>query len=95
MTSGDVESRLFLIGTPEIDPTTGQFSIPDLDYDVRTRSVLILAVGIMLSTFGTFWAGEALEVGWPGGDAALLALVAFYVAVGLSLIAGLRRRALT
>jgi uncharacterized membrane protein len=57
------------------------------------RSVLILAVGVMLSTFGTFWAGEGLEVGWPGGDAALLALVAFYIAVGLSLIAGLRRRA--
>jgi uncharacterized membrane protein len=57
------------------------------------RSVLILAVGIMLSTFGTFWAGEGLEVGWPGGDAALLALVAFYVAVGLSHIACLRRRA--
>jgi uncharacterized membrane protein len=57
------------------------------------RSVLILAVGIMLSTFGTFWAGEGLEVGWPGGDAALLALVAFYAALGLTLIAGLRRRA--
>jgi len=57
------------------------------------RSVLILAVGIMLSTFGTFWAGEGLEVGWPGGDAALLALVAFYIAVGLTLVAGLRRGA--
>ena len=57
------------------------------------RSVLILAVGIMLSTFGTFWAGEGLEVGWPGGEWALLALVGFYLAIGLSLIAGLKRRA--
>jgi hypothetical protein len=40
LTSGDVVSRLFLTGTPQLDPTTGQFSIPDLDYDVRTRSVL-------------------------------------------------------
>jgi hypothetical protein len=41
LTSGDVVSRLFLTGTPELDPATGVFSIPDLDYDVRTRSVLI------------------------------------------------------
>ncbi len=59
------------------------------------RSVLILVVGIMLSTFGTFWAGEGLEVGWPGGEWALLVLVAFYLLVGLGLIAGLRRRAPT
>ena len=57
------------------------------------RSVLILVVGIMLSTFGTFWAGEGIEVGWPGGEWALLVLVAFYLLVGLGLIAGLRRRA--
>jgi uncharacterized membrane protein len=57
------------------------------------RSVLILAVGIMLSTFGTVCAGEGLEVGWPGGEWALLALVGFYLVIGLSLIAGLRRRA--
>jgi hypothetical protein len=41
LTSGDVLSRLFLTGTPQLDPSTGQFSIPDLDYDVRTRSALI------------------------------------------------------
>ena len=40
LTSGDVVSRMYLIGTPRLDPATGQFSIPDLDYDVRTRSVL-------------------------------------------------------
>jgi hypothetical protein len=41
LTSGDVVSRLFLTGTPELDLATGVFSIPDLNYDVRTRSVLI------------------------------------------------------
>jgi hypothetical protein len=41
LTSGDVVSHLYLTGTPRVDPGTGRFSIPDLDYDVRTRSLLI------------------------------------------------------
>jgi uncharacterized membrane protein len=43
------------------------------------RSALQLLVGTLLSSFGTFWAVEGLGVGWPGGDAAILALVAWYV----------------
>ena len=31
------------------------------------RSVLQLVVGIMLTTFGSFWALEGLGVGWPAG----------------------------
>jgi uncharacterized membrane protein len=33
------------------------------------------AVGIMLTSFGTFWGAEGAGVDWPGGDAALLVLV--------------------
>ena len=33
------------------------------------------AVGIMLTSFGTFWGAEGAGVAWPGNDAALLVLV--------------------
>src|SRR5436189_3521275 len=36
------------------------------------------AVGLLLTTFGTFWAAEGAGVSWPGSDLALLVLLAFY-----------------
>jgi uncharacterized membrane protein len=33
------------------------------------------AVGVMLTSFGTFWGAEGAGVAWPGDDAALLVLV--------------------
>jgi uncharacterized membrane protein len=56
------------------------------------RSVLILVVGVMLSSFGSFWGVEGTGVDWPGGDAAIPVLAGLYLAFALSLIA-LRRRA--
>jgi uncharacterized membrane protein len=44
---------------------------------------LKFAVGVMLTTFGTFWAGEGLGIAWPASDAAILALLAGYVVVAL------------
>jgi uncharacterized membrane protein len=38
-------------------------------------------VGVMLSSFGVFFAAEGLGVEWPGGDAAILYLVAAFAAV--------------
>lgn len=56
------------------------------------RSVLILVVGVMLSSFGSFWGVEGLKVEWPGGDGAIPALVALYSVFALAMIA-VRRRA--
>jgi uncharacterized membrane protein len=42
------------------------------------RSVLQLVVGLLLTSFGTFWAVEGIGVDWPGQDAAILGLVALY-----------------
>ena len=50
------------------------------------RRALQLFVGAMLVTFGTFWAGEGLNVEWPGGDFALVWLGALYVAAALLLM---------
>jgi uncharacterized membrane protein len=57
------------------------------------RSALQLLVGILLSSFGTFWAVQGLGVAWPGGDAAILALVGWYVLAATWYIGRLRRPA--
>jgi uncharacterized membrane protein len=46
----------------------------------------------MLSTFGTFWIGEALGVAWPGADLVLFPLGALFLIAGL-IAAALARRA--
>jgi len=45
------------------------------------RSVLQLVVGLLLTTFGTFWAVEGIGGEWPGGDASIVALLVLYTAV--------------
>ncbi len=54
------------------------------------ENALKFAVGVMLSAFGLFWTGESLGVAWPGGDAVILAFVALFLAVALSLVAFLK-----
>lgn len=64
------------------------------------ENTLKYVVGLLLATFGTFWslegagvftaARESLE--WPGGDWALLVLLAAWVVWSRLLILGLRRR---
>jgi uncharacterized membrane protein len=50
------------------------------------RRAIQLFVGALLTTFGSFWAGEGLLVNWPGNDLSLLWLAAVYVAAGLVLV---------
>jgi uncharacterized membrane protein len=42
------------------------------------ENAMKMTVGVMLVSYGTFWAGEGLHVRWPGGDTTLLALVVLY-----------------
>src|SRR6478735_3815100 len=50
------------------------------------ENTMKFAVGVMLSTFGIFWAGEGAGVSWPGGDVALLAVLAFMIATSAGLV---------
>jgi uncharacterized membrane protein len=40
-------------------------------------------VGLMLVSFGSFWAGEGVGVSWIAGDLAILLLFAGYLVVSL------------
>jgi uncharacterized membrane protein len=54
------------------------------------ENTLKFVVGVMLTSFGTFWGGEGIGVTWPGADWFLLALVAFYLLVSFALVTWLR-----
>jgi uncharacterized membrane protein len=55
------------------------------------ENMLKFIVGVMLTTFGTFWAGEGLGVTWPLDDAFLLILAALYLVASFVLIMWLRQ----
>jgi uncharacterized membrane protein len=57
------------------------------------ENTLKFVVGAILSTFGAFWVGEGLGFQWPGGDRAILALLAAFLAVGFAAIALAQRQA--
>ena len=56
------------------------------------ENAMKFAVGVMLTTFGTFWGAEGAGAHWPGGDAALLGVLAFVCASSALLVALLRRQ---
>jgi len=56
------------------------------------ENALKYAVGVMLTSFGVFWGGEGAGVDWPGGDAAILAVVGFVLVSAFGLTWLLRRR---
>ena len=55
------------------------------------ENTLKFFVGVMLTTFGTFWGAEGAGASWPGGDAALLVLVPGTALVALGMVRWLRR----
>ena len=56
------------------------------------ENAMKFVVGIMLTSFGTFWTGEGLGIVWWGADLSRLLLAAFYLAVSAVLIAAARSR---
>jgi uncharacterized membrane protein len=56
------------------------------------ENTIKFAVGIMLTTFGIFWGAEGTGVNWPGGEVALLGVLAFIATASLALLRLLRRQ---
>jgi uncharacterized membrane protein len=56
------------------------------------ENALKYGVGVLLTSFGTFWGAEGAGVDWPGGDAAILGVIGFVVVSSFTLTWLLRRR---
>ncbi len=59
------------------------------------ENTMKFSVGVMLTSFGIFWGAEGAGASWPGGDAALLAIVPGVLLASLGLVQWLRRAAMT
>lgn len=55
------------------------------------ENTLKFIVGIMLTSFGTFWGAEGAGVHWPGSDSALLGVIVFTALSSLALVEWLKR----
>lgn len=55
------------------------------------ENIMKFIVGAMLTTFGTFWGAEGAGVRWPGGEVALLVLLAVVIVGGGTAVLVLRR----
>jgi uncharacterized membrane protein len=56
------------------------------------ENTLKFAVGVMLTSFGIFWATEGAGARWPGSDAALIGVICFVTAASALLVGLLRRQ---
>ena len=56
------------------------------------ENTMKFGVGVMLTTFGIFWASEGAGVEWPGGDVALFFVLLFVLGMSLTLTAVFRAR---
>ena len=56
------------------------------------ENTMKFGVGVMLTSFGMFWGAEGAGAHWPGSDAALLGIIPATLALGVGLVALLRRR---
>lgn len=55
------------------------------------ENTLKFVVGVMLTSFGVFWAGEGVHAKWPGGDATLLVVIPAFALLAISTVWSLRR----
>ena len=59
------------------------------------ENAIKFAVGLLLTSFGCFWAAEGAGVDWPGDELSLLGVIAFFGVVSFVLVRSLRRQRIT
>jgi len=57
------------------------------------ENTMKFVVGVLLTSFGTFWLAEGVGAHWPGGDASLLGLIPGVALFAVGLVAWLRSTA--
>jgi Ca2+/H+ antiporter, TMEM165/GDT1 family len=82
--AGAALAFVLLLGTVLHRPIT---SIPE--------NALKFAVGVLMTAFGTFWAGEGIGAVWPGREWALPGLTLLWALFALSLVRWITRTAVT
>jgi uncharacterized membrane protein len=55
------------------------------------ENTIKFVVGLLLTSFGCFWGAEGAGADWPGDEASLLGVVAFFALLSLLLVRTLRR----
>jgi uncharacterized membrane protein len=58
------------------------------------ENTIKFAVGLLLTSFGCFWAAEGAGIDWPGDELSLLGVIAFLGVVSFALVRVLRRQRL-
>jgi len=56
------------------------------------ENTIKFVVGLMLTSFGCFWAAEGAGVDWPGDELSLLGIIAFFGLVSYAFVRALRQR---
>ena len=56
------------------------------------ENTIKFVVGLLLTSFGSFWGAEGAGVDWPGDELSLLGVIAFFGLVSYMLVRALRRR---
>jgi uncharacterized membrane protein len=58
------------------------------------ENTIKFTVGLLLTSFGCFWAAEGAGVEWPGDELSLLGVIAFFAVISRALVLALRRQRL-
>jgi uncharacterized membrane protein len=56
------------------------------------ENTIKFVVGLLLTSFGCFWAAEGAGVDWPGDEVSLLGVIAFFIVLSRLLVVALQRR---